>query len=59
MESTFTELALYGSQNECAKIDDSFFLISEFCNGTVSLTKRGSLRMTKNEGQTKDKNPCV
>ena len=37
MVSTYTELALYGSQKECAKTDNIFFPISEFCNGTVSL----------------------
>ena len=37
MESTNTELALYGSQKECAKTDNIFFPISEFCDGMVSL----------------------
>ena len=37
MESAYTELALYGTQNECAKTDNIFFPISEFCDGTVSL----------------------
>ena len=38
MESTYTELALYGSKNECARSDTVFFPISEVCDGTVSLT---------------------
>ena len=29
--------ALYGSQNECAKTDNIFPPIFEFCDGTVSL----------------------
>ena len=40
MESIYTELALYGSKNECAKTDNVFFPISEVCDGTVSLIKR-------------------
>ena len=38
MESIYTELALYGSQNEGARTDNVFFPISEVCNSTVSLT---------------------
>ena len=37
MESIYTELALYGSKNECARTDTIFLLISEVCNGKVSL----------------------
>jgi hypothetical protein len=37
MESFYTELALYGSKNECAKTNNVFFPISEVCDGTVSL----------------------
>ena len=37
MESIFPELALYGSTNECARTDTVLKLISEVCNGTVSL----------------------
>ena len=37
MESTYTELALYGSTIECATTDNVFFTISEVCDGTVSL----------------------
>ena len=37
MESIYTELALYGSINECAKTDTVFLTISEVCDGTVSL----------------------
>ena len=39
MESIYTELALYGSNIECARTDNVFFPISEVCNGTVSLTE--------------------
>ena len=38
MESIYTELALYGSKNECARTETVFLLISEVCDGTVSLT---------------------
>ena len=38
MESAYTKLALYGSQNECVTTDNIFFPITEFCDGTVSLT---------------------
>ena len=37
MESIYTELALYGSKNECARTDTVFAPISEVCHGTVSL----------------------
>ena len=37
MESIYTELALYGSKNECARTDNVYFPISEVCNGRVSL----------------------
>ena len=37
MESIYTELALYGSKNECARTDTVFLLIPEVCDGTVSL----------------------
>ena len=39
MESIYTELALYGSTNECAITDTVFLPVSEVCNGTVSLNK--------------------
>ena len=39
MESVYTELALYGSNNECARTDTAFLPISEVCNVTVSLSK--------------------
>ena len=39
MESIYTELALYGSKNECARTDNVFSPISEVCDGTVSLVK--------------------
>ena len=39
MESIYTELALYGSKNECARTDNVIFPISEVCDGTVSLSK--------------------
>ena len=37
MESIYTELALSGSQNKCARTDNVFFPISEVCNCMVSL----------------------
>ena len=37
MESMYSELALYGSKNECARTDSVFFSISEVCDGMVSL----------------------
>ena len=37
MESICTELALYGSKNECARTDTVFLPISEVCDDTVSL----------------------
>ena len=37
MESIYTELALYGSKNECARTDTVFLPISEVCDGKVSL----------------------
>ena len=39
MESIYNELAVYGSENECARTDTVFLPISEVCDGTVSLTK--------------------
>ena len=42
MESIYTELALYGSKNECARTDNVFSLISEVCDGTVSLNQSSS-----------------
>ena len=38
MESKYTELAHYGSTNECARTDYVFFPISEVRDGTVSLS---------------------
>ena len=38
MESIYTELALYGSKNECARTENIFSPIYEVCDGTVSLT---------------------
>ena len=37
MESIYTELALYGSINKCARTDNIFYPTSEICDGTVSL----------------------
>ena len=37
MESLYTGLVLYGSQNECARTDTVFLPLSEVCDGTVSL----------------------
>ena len=39
MESIYTELALYGSKNDCARTDNVYFPISEVCNGTILLNK--------------------
>ena len=39
MESIYTELALYGSINECVRTDNVFSPISEICDCTVSLVK--------------------
>ena len=36
MRSIYSELALYGSKNKCARTDIVFVPISEVCNGTVS-----------------------
>ena len=37
MESLYTELALYGSKNECARTVKVYLSISEVCDGMVSL----------------------
>ena len=37
MESIYTELARYGSKNECARTDTVFLPTSEVCDGRVSL----------------------
>ena len=37
MESLYSELALYGRKNLCARTDKVFFSISEVSKGTVSL----------------------
>ena len=37
MESIHTELALYGSKNECARSATVFLPISVVCDGMVSL----------------------
>ena len=39
MESISTELALYGTRNECVRTDNVFSPISEVCDGRVSLAK--------------------
>ena len=39
MESIYTELALHGRKNVCARTNNVFSPISEVCDGTVSLTK--------------------
>ena len=44
MESIYTELALYGSKNECARTDTVFLPIAEVCNGTVSLSYSKSVK---------------
>ena len=50
MESAYTKLALYGSQNECAKTDNIISPISEFCDGTVSLRIIDLLCLSKSHG---------
>ena len=40
MENIYTDLALYGSKNECVRNDAVFLPISQVCNGTVSLIKK-------------------
>ena len=47
MESIYTEIALYGSKNWCARTYIVFLPISEICNGTVSLIFY-ELLLTKN-----------
>ena len=47
MESIYTELALYGSKNECARTDTVFLHISEVCDGTVSLDAKMQNFFTK------------
>ena len=37
MESIYTNLALYGNQNDCTGTHTVFLLISEVCDGMVSL----------------------
>ena len=37
MEGTYSNLALYGGNNWCARTDNGFSPISEVCDGTVSL----------------------
>ena len=44
MESIYTELALYGSKNECPRNDTVFVPISDVCDGTVSLNDGGDCR---------------
>ena len=39
MESIYTELALHGSKNECARTDDVHFPISVICDSAVSLVE--------------------
>ena len=55
MESIYTELALYGSKNECARTDTVLLPISEVCDGTVSLTEIHKYNLQKHRN-TKDRN---
>ena len=48
MESTYTDLALYGVKTLCARTDNGFS-ISEVCVGTVSL----SLKVTRDITESK------
>ena len=36
MENIYTDLALYGSKNECVRNDAVFLPISQVCDGMVS-----------------------
>ena len=47
MESIYTELALDGSENECARTDNDFSTISEVGNGTVSLRRSSILQILR------------
>ena len=47
MESIYTELALYGSKNVCARTDTVFLPISEVCDDMVSLVKDKSYSTVK------------
>ena len=51
MESIYTELALYGSKDECARTDHVYFPISEVCDGTVSLTVTEWVNLSKKGGK--------
>ena len=55
MESIYTELALYGSKNECAMTDNVFSPISEVCDGKVSLGKSGDRQLNHNFRRFKNK----
>ena len=46
MKSIYTNLALYGSNNECARTDNILSPISEVCNGKVSLVPQKVKTMT-------------
>ena len=41
MKSIYSELALYGRANQCARTDNVFSPISEVCDDTVSLSRPG------------------
>ena len=48
-EYIYTELAHYGSKNECAITDTVFLPISEVCDRTVSIKFDGKLREKKGQ----------
>ena len=56
MKSIYTELALYGSNNECARTENVFSPISEVCDGTVSLTESTLKSPFLNEGDKQGDN---
>ena len=47
MEGIYTELALYGSKNECARTGTVFLPISEVSDGTVSLYRDLHIKFAK------------
>ena len=50
MVSLYTELALYGCKNECARTDTAFLSTSEVCDGMVSL-KHEDIRLSVRNAQ--------
>ena len=50
IKSMYSELALYGSNNECARTDDVFLLISEVCTmgAILAIYLNGNFQTTAN-----------